>query len=217
MRKILLTFLGFAALAAATPVSVSFLNAGTAFMLDADSRALVGPYTLNIGGQKIPAMCVDDFYESAGTWSANVTSVTSNNLANSYLGNHNYTLNGIQVSSASIYLDEAYLYSQITKPGADRVDLQDAAWTLMDYVTSQTPHSIGDVAVNKILANLAANVNSFNASEYEIVTPIGNGAHVQQEFIVAMPEPASYGLSGGALLLLGMTRIWSKRSKRANA
>jgi hypothetical protein len=216
MRKILFSFLGFAALATATPLSVSFVNAGAPFMLDVDSRALVGPYTLNTGGQNIAGMCVDDFYETSGTWTANVTDVTADNLANTYLGNHNYTINGTQVSGASIYLDEAYLYSQIVKPGSDRVHLQDAAWTLMDYVTGHTPHSIGDDAVNNILAKLATSASSFNASGYEILTPIDNGSHVEQEFIFATPEPASYGLLGGALVLFGLTRIWSQRSKRWN-
>ena len=184
-------------------------------MQDSDSRALVGPYTLNVSGQNIAAMCVDDFYETSGSWSANVTAVTTGNLTSTYLGNHNYTVNGIQFSSASIYLDEAYLYSQIVKPAADRVDLQDAAWTLMDYATGHTAHSRGDDAVNNILANLAGNVSSFNASGYEILSQVNPGSNAEQEFIFATPEPASYGLLGGALLLLGMTRIWSQRSKRA--
>jgi hypothetical protein len=216
MKKILFSFLGFAVLAAATPVSVSFVNAGSPPVQDSDSGALVGPYTLNIGGQNIAAMCVDDFYETSGSWSANVTAVTAGNLASTYLGNHSYTINGIRFSSASIYLDEAYLYSQIVKPGADRVHLQDAAWTLMDYATGHIPHSSGDDAVNNILANLATNVSSFNASGYEILSQVDHGWHAEQEFIYATPEPASYGLLGGALLLLGMTRIWSsQRSKRA--
>ena len=213
MKKALISLLSFAALAAATPVSVTYVNAGSPSVTDSD-HDFVGPYTLNIGGHNVQAMCVDDFYNTSGTWSANVTAVTSNNLSNTYLGNHNFTIDGIQFASSTLYLDEAYLYSQIIKPGADRIHIQDAAWTLMDYATGHWPHTIGDIGVDNVLADLATNISSFDASGYEILSQVNHGFNAEQEFIFATPEPASCGLLGGALLLLGLTRVWSKRSKR---
>jgi hypothetical protein len=212
MKKVLFFLICSAAIAAATPVAVSYVNPGVPGIVDSKND-YVGPYTLKVAGQNVPAMCVNDFYNTSGSWSANLTSVTANDLGNTYLGNNTYTVDGYQLSSSEIYQGEAYLYSEILKPGADRLDIQDAAWTVMDYVTGHTPHSNGNQAVNSIIADAVVHAGSFDASGYEILSQVNHGSSAEQEFIVATPEPASIALLGVALLLLGMTRVWSKQQK----
>jgi hypothetical protein len=185
------------------------VNPGTPPVVDS-SNYFVGPYTLNVAGQNVAAMCMDDFYHTSGSWSANLTVVNSSNLANTYLGNNTYNVDGLQVSASKLYLEEAYLFSEIVKPGADRIDLQDAAWTIMDDATGHTDHSEGNKAVDNMIADAATHAGSFDASHYEIVSQVNPGSRPQQEFIVATPEPATCGLLGAAFLLLGRTRVWSR-------
>ena len=213
MKKILCSLLCSAAIAAASPIAVSYVNPGTPGIVDGNND-YVGPYTLAVAGKNVQAMCMDDFFETSGSWSANLTVVPSGNLANTYLGNKTYTVAGSQFSGSQVYLAEAYLFNEIVQPGADRVHVQDAAWTIMDYITGHTLHSNGDTAVNAIIADVATNSPSFNASNYEILSQVNPGTNAEQEFIVATPEPSTWGLLGGALLLLGVTRIWSKRRKQ---
>lgn len=217
MKKVLVSLLCSAAFAAASPVSVSvsLVNAGTPAITDS-SNDFVGPYTLKIGNQNVPAMCMDDFYVTSGSWSADLTPVNSSNLGNTYLGNKTYKVDGQSMSSAQIYEVEAYLYSEIVQPHADRVDLQDAAWTFMDDVTGHTAHSNSSV-VNTDIQTALANYASLNTSDFEIVSEVDPGRSPEQEFIVATPEPASAGLLGGALLVLGLIGIRAKRARIASA
>lgn len=212
MKRMVLSLLSFAAVAAASPVAVTYVNAGPSNVVDSIGD-YVGPYTLNINGTNVAAMCVDDFFYTHGSWSADLTNVTSSNLSETYLGNGLVTIGGEKFSASSIYLAETYLYSQIIRPGADRIDLQDAAWTLMDYATGHNPHSTNQT-VNSILSNLPADIASFNASGYEILSEANPGSRPEQEFIYATPEPASVGLMGATLLMLGLIRMKFKRRAR---
>ena len=209
MKKIFFSLLCSAAFAVASPVHVSLVNPGTPAITDS-SRDYVGPYTLSIGGADVAAMCLDDFFKTSGSWNADLTAVNSGNLANTYLGNQSFRVDGTTLSSAQVYKVEAYFFSEIIQPGADRVDLQDAAWTFMDDVAGHFPHSTS-TTVNNDIANALENYKSINAAGFDIVSQVAPGCDPEQEFIVATPEPASLGLLGGTLLLLGMMRIRSKR------
>jgi hypothetical protein len=215
MKKVLVSLLCSAAFAAASPVSVSYVNPGSPGIVDS-SNDYVGPYTLKIGNQNVAAMCMDDFYVTSGSWSADLTQVNSANLSNTYLGNSSYKVNGTWMTSAQIYDVETYLFSEIIQPKADRVDLQDAAWTFMDEVTGHSKHSYSS-AVNNDIQNALANYASFNTSDFEIVSEVSPGNHPEQEFIVATPEPASFGLLGAALVALGFVGIRSRRARAAAA
>lgn len=211
MKKVLFSLLCSAAFAVASPVSVSIVNSGSPSLKDG-SGSLVGPYTLDVNGYMTAAMCVDNFYTTSGSWSADVTSVDSSNLSNTYLGNGDYFVDGKWMSSSQIYKVEAYLDSEINQKNSDRVDLQDAAWTFMDEVTgSRITNDFNWSAVNSDIQNALNNYSSFNAAAYEIVSEVNPGRDPEQEFVVATPEPASLGLLGGALLMLGMLGIRSRR------
>lgn len=215
MQKVLFSLLCFAAVGAATPVSVSFVNSGKPAIKDSHDDQ-VGPYTLKINGSDEAAMCMDDFFETSGSWSADLTPVTASNLGNTYLGNGSYTLHGSSISSEEVYLIEAYLDNEILKPGADRVDIQDAAWTFMDEITGHAEHS-KSTTVSNIIADAEANYSSMNASDFEIVSEVDPEHRPEQEFMVATPEPASLGLFGGALLVMGMLRIKARQRRSATA
>ncbi len=219
MKILICSLLCSAVVAAATPVSVSFVNPGVPGVVDTDSNYYVGPYTLSINGKNVAAMCMDDFYETSGSWSANMTAANSSNLSATYLGNISYNVDGFQFSSSQIYQAEAYLDSELLKSGADRIHIQDAAWTIMDYVTGHTPHSNNDPAVNAILADAAASAHSFNDSSYSIISQVDPGTNAEQEFMVAtaVPEPASWSLLAGALAVIGSFCRRSLRKTSAGA
>lgn len=217
MRKLIYSLLCSAVIAAATPVSVSLVNPGAPAVIESSSNVYVGPYTLNINGTNVAAMCMDDFYETSGSWTANVTMANSGDLSNTYLGNQSYNVDGFQFSSSQIYQAEAYLDSEILGPGADRIHIQDAAWTIMDYVTGHTAHSNNDPTVNSFISDAAANSGSFNDASYSIISQVNPGSNAEQEFMVSTPEPATWSLLGGALLLVTLVRRQSTRSSAADS
>ncbi len=179
--------------------------------LDTRSNDYVGPYGLTINGQRTPAMCMNDYNNVAGTWNANATPVNSQDLSNTYLGNRSYTVAGHSYSSAQVYAGEAYLFTELIAPGADRIDLQDAAWTIMDYVTGHTPHATG-AAIDSIIADVISHSGSFKTAGYEILSQANPGANPEQEFIVATPEPSTLMLLGAALSVVGIVRFGRRRS-----
>jgi hypothetical protein len=95
------------------------------------------------------------------------------------------------------YKEEAYLFSLITQPGADRIDIQHAAWAITGGFTANS-------AAQHYIDLAAANYSTFNLAGYEIVSGI-NSANHQQEFLIhnndpVAPEPASLGLLGLGLV-----------------
>ena len=120
---------------------------------------------------------------------------------------------------------EAYLFSEITQPGADRSDLQLAAWALMEVPYdfenggSISTHAVNEIiksnnstATNDLLGAYNAVNLGFDGAGYEILSDVKGK---NQEFIVAAPEPSTYLLLGTGLLLAGAFRF--SRRKRETA
>jgi PEP-CTERM motif-containing protein len=212
MKKSILSFFLFGALLSAAPVSVSFVNGGNPIVNAYGAE--VGPYTLSINGHNTPAMCMDDFYQTSGSWTANATSVTSADFSQTYLGNSTRNIAGYTLTSGQIYTAEAYLFSLITQPGADRGDIQEAAWAIMDPTTLQNVFTNSNTQVLQYLSLAASNYSTFNASGYQIISQVNPGRNPQQEFMTATPEPASFALIGAGLLIAGAFRF-SRRNKQA--
>lgn len=217
MKKSLFSFLFLGGLLSAAPVHVSYLNPGTPAV--AVNGVYVGPYTLSINGVTTPAMCMDDFLEvgDGDKWTANKTAVTSSNFSGTYLGNGDKMVHGENYTSKQVYTAEAYLFSLITKPGADRADIQEAAWAIMDPGTLTNVINSNNTGVENYLEAAANNFSSFNSTGYSIISQTG-GLHncSKQEFMVAStPEPGTIGLFGGGVLLAGISRIFRRRKSVA--
>ena len=213
MKQSILSFLFFgAAVLGASPISVSLLNAGNG-AIDSTGKYYVGPYTLSLNGVSTLAMCMDDFVEDqlGDKWSANVTAVTSSNYSGTYLGNAGKTIYGQSYTSAQTYHAEAYLFSLISKPGANQADIQEAAWVIMDP-SNVTYSSLA--GVQSYLLAAADNYQSFNGSGFNIVSDVTTfGA---QEFMVSTtptPEPASIAFVGCGLLAAGAIRLRRRKEK----
>ena len=161
---------------------VSLVNAGSPLM--DDGQYYVGPYTLSINGQNVAAMCVDVSDESyiGQTWTAALSQV-GGDISSTY-----------HPSETVQYEEEAYLYSLITQPGADRIDIQHAAW----YITD-TNYSINSAAQGYV-TQAQNDYSQINFSNYEIVSST-TSPHAQEFMVANAPEPASLTLFSAGLLL----------------
>lgn len=212
MRLLIAFIIGVGAISAAPITQVTLLNPGNPVItvpnltIDGvtDSPAYVGPYTLLINGSDVAALCIDFFDQSGNdTWNAYVTQVGSSDLSGTY-----------HPSYGQEYEEEAYIYSQIVQPGADRTGLQEAAWDITAYGITNSSYTalIGD---NSYIDAALANYNKMDLSGYAIVsdtTPFG-----EQELLiagVAAPEPGSLALFGLVLLIGGAA---ARRSSRKPA
>jgi hypothetical protein len=215
MKQSIFLFFLSSALLSAAPVGVAFLNAGTPAQVRGNDY--VGPYTLGINGVATPAMCMDDFLEvyNGDQWTANVTNAASSDYGKTYLGNGGMQIYGQQFSSSDIYHAEAYLFSLIVKPGADRSDIQEAAWAIMDTNTLNQVVQNNDTAVENYLYAAAENYKTFDASGYSIISQVGPYSNCsKQEFMVAStPEPGTFALLGAAFLIPGSARFFRRKRK----
>ncbi|MFL6353495.1 MAG: PEP-CTERM sorting domain-containing protein [Bryobacteraceae bacterium] len=212
--KFIMTFFVFGALLSAGTVDVTLLNYGNPAVKDSQG-IYVGPYTLSVNGMNYTALCVDNKDWSAlnTPWFANLTSVGSSNLTDTY-----------NASKGIEYQEDAYLYTLITQAsGATRINIQHAAWDIINYsITSSTSLSglnlfSGDAAyINQATQNY--NTSGLNFANFEIVSSAS--CYRDQEFIIAKcdaPEPASFALLGAGLLMAGASRAWRRRRQIVRA
>lgn len=215
--KLFITSFILAAVASATQLDqVKLINAGSPVVTDSKVTVDgvskygvdIGPYTLSVNGHNVAGLCIDFFDDSniGDTWSAYVSQVG---------GNISSTLHP---TYGQEYEEDAYLYSQIIKPGSDRTDLQIAAWDIMAYgitnssYTSVVPYNQSIYAdINAALANY----NQINLAGFEILTDTVNGC--DQEFMIGVPEPGNVALLGLGLLAAGLGLVRRRRAAAAQA
>ncbi len=213
MKKSILSFFLFGAILSAAPVNVVLLNAGNPLAVNPSGQYYVGPYTLTLNGTATPAMCVDDFIDNnvGSKWRAYETNAASPDLSHTYLGNGSTMVDGISFTNSQVYQAEAYLFSLISEPGADRSDIQEAAWAIMDPTTLSNVFSTNEANVENYLDAAYENSPSFDASGYIIISDVDKGS--KQEFIASAPEPATVALFGGGLLAAGAARFLRRRKE----
>jgi PEP-CTERM motif len=211
--KTIMTFFMFGALLSAGPVNVTLLDAGNPALKDSQG-VYVSPYTLSVNGMHYAALCVDDKdWSTLNTpWLANLTTVGSSNLSNTY-----HAGEGIQ------YQEDAYLYTLITQAsGTNRINMQHAAWDIINYSIASSTSLLGlnlfsgDTAyINQATHNY--NTSGLNFANFQIVSAV-DSYNRQQEFIIGncdAPEPASFALLGAGLLMAGASRAWRRRKQVA--
>lgn len=208
----------------ADPVTaqVTLENAGNPLVTDSNG-VYVGPYTLKVNGTNMAALCVDDkdWSNIGATWTATVTQLSGLNVGNTY-----------NPSELTEYEETAVLYNLITKAGADRVDIQHAAWDIMDdKITSQaslnTAESKGEISSKDgavtYIEDAMADYSTTNLTGFEILTAPGSYCAREQEFLVydpattAAPEPTTCALLGLGLIALGGSRALYNKRKMAKA
>ena len=208
--KFVAIFLLTGALLSASPIA-SLVSAGNPVL--ASNGEDVSPYGLTLNGTLYPVLCVDDKDWSSlnSPWNVNVTAISSGSFTNTY-----------NPSEGLEYQEDAYLYSLIVQPAADRIDIQHAAWDIMDlditsaaqvttYETAGTLSS-SDGAITYINQAITGS-KTMNFTGYDILSDTDTGRGRQQEFIVATtPEPTTFTLLGAGLLL---ACVGAARRKRA--
>ena len=214
MKKSILSFFLFGAILSAAPVTanVTFVNGGTPTVTVPGTDYEAGPYTLKVNGKTVQAMCMDDFLTVGGSWKANITSVSGNDFSNTYLGNKTFNVFGQSYTTKDAYTAEAYLFSEIIKPNADRASIQEAAWDIMDPATLTKDYTSNNTKVENVLQDVYLNYKNFNTSGYQIISDV-NSCNPNQEFMTSTPEPATFALLGGGLFLAGAARMF-RRNKQ---
>lgn len=198
MKKLFSIFLLAAAALSATPATtqITFVNAGSPLV--SDGHYSVGPYTIAMNGQNYAALCVDFLHQSSvgTTWTAYVN--TNSDYSKLYHSDKPF-----------LYTEEAYLYNLITKPNADRIDIQHAAWNITD------PNYQINSAAQAFVQAAQANFANVNMTGFEVLSAKDCN---QQEFLIwnpscAAPEPNSFAMLGGGLLLgIGLIRRNRKKA-----
>jgi PEP-CTERM motif len=217
MKLFITSFILAAAVASAAPIDqVKFINAGNPLVTDSKVKidgvtkygVAIGPYTLSVNGHNTAALCIDFFDDtnSGDVWSAYVSQVG---------GNISSTLHP---TYGQEYEEDAYLFSQIIKPGSDRTDLQIAAWDIMAYgITSSSYTSVVpyDKTIYADIDAALANYNKINLAGFEILTDTVNGC--DQEFMIGVPEPGNLALLGLGVLATGLGLVRRRRAAAAQA
>ena len=180
-----LLFLG-AALGAAPLTQVTLINAGDP--AQNDGKHFVGPYTLSLDGQNVPVLCIDfkDATRPGDRWNAHVTQLGLD-LGDTY-----------HPAELAEYEEEAYLYTLILEPHADRIDIQHAAWAITD------PDYIANAAAERWMAAAQEESRGVKWATFEIISEVpGHACSRKQEFITEtlVPEPCLINLISGSLAI----------------
>ncbi len=212
--KLISIFLVAGALLSASPVSTpnvaDLVSAGSPLL--ASNGDYVGPYGLTLNQNLFAALCVDDkdWGSLNDPWNVNVTSISSGNFSLTY-----------NPSKGQEYEEDAWIYSQITKAGADRIDLQHAAWDIMDLGITTLGQLNTDVSVHDgaytYISQALAGYSTMNFSNFEILSDCNTGDGREQEFIICTPEPESFMLLGMGLLLAGFGAARKNRKQLTNS
>ncbi len=195
--KLFLSFLCISWVLAAAPITrVTLVNAG--HPLVSDGSYYVGPYTLALDSRDVSVLCIDfaDRSKVGAQWNAYVSPVAGS-LA------HTYHPGGLFA-----YEEEAYLYTLIAKTGADRVDIQHAAWAILD------PTYQPNKAAEKWVSQAANNYRSIDPNDFVIVSEAPGQAGVREQELITLaltPEPALMNLLAG-LLAISLAVIGRRRN-----
>ncbi len=195
MKLLVCSLLACLPLFAAPLTRVALVDAGRPPVDDGSDY--VGPYTLSLDGRDLAVLCVDfaDDVQVGDQWDAYVSPLKGS-LANTY-----HPENPVE------YEEEAYLYTLIVQPGADRVDLQHAAWSITD------PDYLPDTAAERWVLQAQRDYQTTDFAKFVVISkaPEQTGPR-SQEFITIAPavEPPCINLMAG-LIAIGLALLGRKR------
>ena len=219
MKKLALSLILGIGVLSASPTPTT-----TSVYLTSAPTGVISPYTMSINGITTAALCIDP---------DDTSYLGPDNGWNAYVSNVNGSLTHTYQDSKKVYEEEAYIFSQITKPGISaqtQLDLQIADWTIADpgFLNESDNEPIlksllagltnADYqAISTDVAAAAASEGYMNYSYYQIVSDSSDDKCRNQEFMIdATPEPATYALFGLAFLIAGAVRQFARRKAAAN-
>ena len=175
-----------AALGAAPITPITLINAG--HPAQSDGKHFVGPYTLSLNGRDVPVLCIDfkDETRPGERWNAHVSQLGLD-LGDTY-----------HPAELTEYEEEAYLYTLIIEPDADRVGIQHAAWAITD------PNFLANAAAERWLLAAQEACRTVRWIDFKIMSevPDHHGSR-KQEFITEtlVPEPCLLNLLAGVFAI----------------
>jgi hypothetical protein len=203
-------FVGFVLLA--TPAfadNVTFIGATGPVV----GGVYVAPYQLQdsaiLGGATINVIC-DDYSDDVvpgETWNAQIENFSSSGTVSP-----GALFSGV-ANSTTLYDDAVYLYSELLNGSADAAGVNYAIWGLFDpSVVGGSAYASTDAAT--LLAGITqSELNNFNFSPYELITPVGDGStgtqpqeYIYQDTPTATPEPSSMLLLSSGLIGLAFMK-----------
>lgn len=186
MKKLILCLAAASAIAQATPLAqVKLIDSGSPLL--SSGGTYVGPYKLKVNDRLLNVLCIDLADESrpGAHWSAYLSSLP---------GQLDQTYHPDEIIQ---YKEEAYLYSLIVQPGADRVALQGAAWAILDAAYKPSR------AAKVWMALAARNYADIDLNGFTIISDSQRHSEKRnQEFITMLdvPEPGLLSVLVGLML-----------------